>query len=49
MGKQDISLIGYCGLNCADFAACDKLEERLVKNIKKIKKVGIEGFITAKS
>jgi len=30
---------------CAEFETCAKLEERLIKNLKKIKKVGISGFI----
>ncbi len=34
--------------DCGDFETCGKLEARLIKNIKKIKKVGISGFITGK-
>ena len=30
---------------CADSETCDKLEERFIKNIRKIKKLGVEGFI----
>ena len=34
---------------CVDFEGCNKLQERYVKNIRKIKKVGIDGFIKAES
>ena len=33
---------------CADFNACNKLWEKHLNNLKKMKKVGIGGFITAK-
>ena len=33
---------------CADFETCDKLEERHIKNIKKIKKVGVSAFLEGK-
>ncbi|MFH1638756.1 MAG: DUF3795 domain-containing protein [Chloroflexota bacterium] len=33
---------------CEGFENCDKLNERYVKNLKKIKRVGIEGFISSK-
>jgi len=34
---------------CADFEACNKLQEEYVKNIKRIKRVGVSGFIEGKS
>ena len=34
---------------CAEFEACNKLQERYLKNIKKIRKVGIDAFIGAKN
>lgn len=33
---------------CSPFEACDKLVARYVKNLKKIKKVGLEGFLKGK-
>jgi len=32
---------------CADFETCSKLVERYIKNIRKIKRLGIDGFIKA--
>jgi hypothetical protein len=32
---------------CADFASCDKLPEVYLKNLRKIKRVGLEDFIAA--
>jgi len=34
---------------CADYAACSKLAERNLKNIKTIKKAGVEKFASASS
>jgi len=34
---------------CDDFETCDKLSARYVKNIRQIKKVGIDGFLKAAS
>ena len=30
---------------CADFETCDKLTQRYVKNIRKIKKIGVDAFM----
>lgn len=30
---------------CADFATCNKLVERYVKNLRKIKKIGVDSFM----
>jgi len=41
---------GFVGCwGCTDFETCNKLLERYIKNLKKIKRVGIDGFIKAKN
>ena len=41
---------GFFGCwECADLETCGKLREKHLANLKKIKKVGVEKFITAKS
>jgi hypothetical protein len=42
-----MALIGYW--ECPDFETCGKLGERHLKNIRQIKKLGLDGFTGVKS
>jgi hypothetical protein len=43
--NKDVGMIGYCGLDGTDFESCNKVVERYKKEIRKIRKNGLDRVV----